>query len=217
MGESATPNPDYDSASASAGPAGASGPRLPPALSSGSRNPWPIHILSISAGQGLGDAGGVAVSADRVGTLAHRRIRFIGRLQPGSSGTRPTHGPISRHGLLLTGVVVNAFLSAVILFLASSREVNSSTRPYLAHGQHDGGGVSFSGSAEAVSSQASSPSHPQPQLNVISVGTTTRSIGVPVERIVGRAIAAFITAVAVNLSGLIGSRTHRPEVGSSSG
>jgi iron complex transport system permease protein len=112
-------------------------------------------------------------------------------------------------GLLLTGVVVNAFLSAVILFLASvakSQQFYATVFWLMGNMAEEeflvlwvGGGCIVAGVVALFLLG--------PQLNVISVGSQdARSIGVPAERIemAAFAIAAFITAVAVSLSGLIG-------------
>jgi iron complex transport system permease protein len=112
-------------------------------------------------------------------------------------------------GLLLAGVVVNAFLSALILFLTSLAKSqqfyatifwlmgNLSEEDFFVLWVSGGGIV-----AGLVGLFFFSP-----QLNIISVGAAdARSAGVPVERVefAAFAIAAFITAVAVSLSGLIG-------------
>jgi iron complex transport system permease protein len=112
-------------------------------------------------------------------------------------------------GLLLTGVVVNAFFSAVILFLASvaKDEQFYATVFWLMGNMTEeeffvlwlAGGCIIAGVVGLF--------FLSPQLNVISVGSNdARSIGVPVGRVevAAFAIAAFITAVAVSLSGLIG-------------
>jgi iron complex transport system permease protein len=112
-------------------------------------------------------------------------------------------------GLLLTGVAVNAFFSAVILFLASiarSQQFYATIFWLMGNMAEEeplvlwvGGGCIAAGIVALF--------FLSPYLNVISMGYhDARSIGIPVERIemAAFAIAAFITAVAVSLSGLVG-------------
>lgn len=171
------------------------------------------YILGISSGAGLGAM--IAVIGGLGWTLWGRSpiavFAFLGAL--GTVwlvwGIGRLTGKYQVTGLLLAGVVVNAFFSAVIMFLVS-----------IARGQHlystlfwlmgnlaeedffvlwvGGGGIAAGLIALFFLG---------PQLNIISVGhQDARSIGVPVAKIefAAFAISAFITAVAVSLSGLIG-------------
>jgi iron complex transport system permease protein len=171
------------------------------------------YILGISSGAGLGVIlailGGlgwtlwgrspVAVCAF-VGALATVWLVWgIGRIT-------------GRHhvtGLLLAGVVVNAFFSALIMFLTSiakGQQLYATIFWLMGNITEEeflvlwvGGGCIVAGVIGLFLLS--------PQLNIISVGHhDARSAGVPVERIemAAFALAAFITAVAVSLSGLIG-------------
>ena len=171
------------------------------------------YILGISSGAGLGAM--LAVLGGLGWTLWGRSpialFAFVGAL--GTVWLVWGIGRLTgRHhvtGLLLAGVVVNAFLSAMILFLTSiarSQQFyatifwlmgNLSEEDFLVLWVSGGGilagivGLFFLG----------------PQLNIISVGYhDARSVGVAVEKVefAAFAMAAFITAVAVSLSGLIG-------------
>jgi len=171
------------------------------------------YILGISSGAGLGVI--VAILSGLTWTLWGRSpialFAFLGAL--GTVwlvwGIGRSAGKYHVTGLLLAGVVVNAFLSALIMFLTSVAQSqhlyatifwlmgNMTEEDFLVLWVGGGGivaglvGLFFLG----------------PQLNIISVGSQdARSVGVPVERIelAAFALAAFITAVAVSLSGLIG-------------
>ncbi len=171
------------------------------------------YILGISSGAGLGAMlaviGGfgwtvwgrspIAVSAF-IGALATVWLVWgLGRLT----------GRYHVTGLLLTGVVVNAFLSAVILFLASvarSQQFYATVFWLMGNMTEEDFSVLWVGGG-CIMAGVVALFFLSPQLNIISVGDRdARSIGVPVERIemAAFAIAAFITAVAVSLSGLIG-------------
>jgi iron complex transport system permease protein len=171
------------------------------------------YILGISSGAGLGVI--LAILSGIGWTLWGRSpialFAFVGAL--GTVwlvwGIGRITGRYHVTGLLLAGVVVNAFLSAMIMFLTSvakSQQLyatifwlmgNIAEEEFLVLWVGGGGivagivGLFFLG----------------PQLNILSVGDRdARSVGVPVERVqlTAFAIAAFITAVAVSLSGLIG-------------
>lgn len=218
---SATPNPDYEILMRVRVPRVLLAALVGAALAASGvvfqgllRNPLADpYILGISSGAGLGAMlaviGGfgwtvwgrspIAVSAF-LGALATVWLVWgLGRLT----------GRYHVTGLLLTGVVVNAFLSAVILFLASiarSQQFYATVFWLMGNMTEEdflvlwvGGGCILAGVVALF--------FLSPQLNIISVGhQDARSIGVPVERIemAAFAIAAFITAVAVSLSGLIG-------------
>jgi len=171
------------------------------------------YILGISSGAGLGAM--LAVISGCSWTLWGRSpiavFAFAGAL-----GTvwlvwavgRVT-GKFHLTGLLLAGVVVNAFFSAVIMFLISiarSQQLHATMFWLMGNMTEEdffvlwvGGGCVAAGIA-ALFLLA-------PKLNAIGFGPEdARSIGVNVERtqLAAFAISAFITAVAVSLSGLIG-------------
>lgn len=217
----ATPNPDYEifvqfrvprillAALVGAALAGA-GVVLQALL----RNPLADpYILGISSGAGLGAM--LAVISGFGWTLWGRSpiavFAFAGAL--GTVwlvwGIGRITGRYHVTGLLLAGVVVNAFLSAMIMFLTSIAKGqqlyatifwlmgNITEEDFLVLWVGGGGIVAGVIGLFFLS----------PQLNIISVGYyDARSVGVPVEKIelAAFAIAAFITAVAVSLSGLIG-------------
>lgn len=171
------------------------------------------YILGISSGAGLGAI--IAVLSGFGWTLWGRSpiavFAFMGAL--GTVwlvwGIGRITGKYHVTGLLLAGVVVNAFFSAVIMFLASiarSQQFYATVFWLMGNMMEEdffvlwigGGGITAGLIALFLLS---------PQLNIISVGSQdARSIGIPVERVefAAFALAAFITAVAVSLSGLIG-------------
>jgi iron complex transport system permease protein len=171
------------------------------------------YILGISSGAGLGVI--LAIIGGLGWTLWGRSpvavCAFVGALSAVWLvwGIGRITGRYHVTGLLLAGVVVNAFLSALILFLTSIAKGqqlyatifwlmgNITEEDFLVLWVGGGGIV-----AGAIGLFLLSP-----QLNIISVGHhDARSVGVPVERVelAAFALAAFITAVAVSLSGLIG-------------
>ncbi len=171
------------------------------------------YILGISSGAGLGAI--FAVLSGFGWTLWGRSpiaiFAFVGAL--GTVwlvwGIGRLTGKYHVTGLLLAGVVVNAFFSAAIMFLASiakSQQFYATVFWLMGNMMEEdffvlwvgGGGITAGLAALFLLG---------PQLNIISIGSQdARSIGVPVERIelAAFALAAFITAVAVSLSGLIG-------------
>lgn len=112
-------------------------------------------------------------------------------------------------GLLLAGVVVNAFFSAVIMFLVSiakSQHLHSTIFWLMGNLTEEDFFVLWVG-AGCVTAGIASLSFLGAQLNAISFSPDdARSLGINVERtqLAAFAIAAFITAIAVSLSGLIG-------------
>jgi iron complex transport system permease protein len=112
-------------------------------------------------------------------------------------------------GLLLAGVVVNAFFSALIMFLTSvakSEQVHSTIFWLMGNMVEEsflvlwlGGGCVLAGVAALF--------FISPKLNALSFGDDqAKSMGVDTvrTRTIAFAVAAFITAIAVSLSGLIG-------------
>lgn len=171
------------------------------------------YILGISSGAGLGAI--IAVLGGMSWTLWGRSpiavfafagalgtvwlVWFIARLTGKSSIT----------GLLLAGVVVNAFFSAVIMFLTSiakSQQIHSTIFWLMGNISEEDFLVLWV-SAGFVIAGMFALFCISPQLNVLSFGEDdARSIGVNTARtrIVAFAVAAGITAVAVSLSGLVG-------------
>jgi iron complex transport system permease protein len=126
-------------------------------------------------------------------------VWFIGRLTGKSHVT----------GLLLAGVVVNAFFSAVIMFLisvAKGQQVYATIFWLMGNMTEEDFLVLWLG-AGCVAAGMLALFYISPQLNAISFGEDdARSMGVNTARTrtIAFAVAALITAVAVSLSGLIG-------------
>ena len=171
------------------------------------------YILGISSGAGLGAV--IAVISGFNWTLWGRSpiavfafagalgtvwlVWLIGRLAGRSNVT----------GLLLAGVVVNAFFSAVIMFLTSiakSDQVHSTIFWLMGNITEEEWFVLWL-SGGCVTAGVIALFWISPQLNVISFGEDdAHSMGVStaVIQTVAFAVAAAITAVAVSLSGLVG-------------
>jgi len=171
------------------------------------------YILGISSGAGLGTI--IAVISGFSWTLWGRSpiavfafagamgtvwlVWFIGRVTGKSHVT----------GLLLAGVVVNAFFSAVIMFLTSiakSQQMQTTIFWLMGNMTEEDFLVLWLG-AGCVAAGMLALFYISPQLNAISFGEDdARSMGVNTARtrIIAFAVAAFITAVAVSLSGLVG-------------
>lgn len=171
------------------------------------------YILGISSGAGLGVM--LALISGIGWTLWGRSpialFAFVGALATVWLvwGIGRITGKHHVTGLLLAGVVVNAFLSALIMFLTSvaqSQQLYATIFWLMGNMTEEdflvlwvGGGCIGAGLVGLF--------FLCPQLNIISVGShDARSVGVAVERVelASFALAAFITAVAVSLSGLIG-------------
>ncbi len=171
------------------------------------------YILGISSGAGLGAM--LAIISGIGWTLWGRSpvavFAFVGAL--GTVwlvwGIGRVTGKHYVTGLLLAGVVVNAFLSAMIMFLTSvakSQQLYATIFWLMGNITEEdflvlwvGGGCIGAGIVGLF--------FLSPQLNIISIGYhDAKSVGIPVERVelAAFAISAFITAVAVSLSGLIG-------------
>jgi iron complex transport system permease protein len=171
------------------------------------------YILGVSSGAGLGAM--IAVIGGLSWTLWGRSpiavFAFAGAL--GTVwlvwGIGRVTGKYQVTGLLLAGVVVNAFFSAMIMFLVSiakGQQLHSTLFWLMGNMTEEDFFVLWVGGGGIVAG-IFALFFLGPQLNVISVGREdARSIGIPVERIefAAFAISAFITAVAVSLSGLIG-------------
>jgi iron complex transport system permease protein len=171
------------------------------------------YILGISSGAGLGAI--IAVISGLNWTLWGRSpiavfafagalgtvwlVWFVGRLA----------GKFHVTSLLLAGVVVNAFFSAVIMFLTSiakGHQVWSTIFWLMGNMAEENFRVLWMG-AGCVIAGILALYYVSPQLNALSFGEDdARSMGVnPARtRTIAFAVAAFITAIAVSLSGLIG-------------
>ena len=171
------------------------------------------YILGISSGAGLGVI--IAVISGVGWTLWGRSpiaifafvgamgtvwlVWLIGRLTGKSHVT----------GLLLAGVVVNAFFSAVIMFLTSiakSQQIHSTIFWLMGNMAEENFSVLWL-SAGCVIAGIIALFYISPQLNALSFGIEdAKSMGINTAgtQTIAFAIAAAITAVAVSLSGLIG-------------
>jgi len=171
------------------------------------------YILGISSGAGLGAI--IAVIGGLNWTLWGRSpiavfafagalgtvwlVWFIGRFTGRAHVT----------GLLLAGVVVNAFFSAVIMFLTSVAKAQQvySTIFWLMGNMTEEDFPVLWVSAGCVATGILALFYISPQLNALSFGQDdARSMGINTSRtrIIAFSVAAAITAVAVSLSGLIG-------------
>jgi iron complex transport system permease protein len=171
------------------------------------------YILGISSGAGLGTM--IAVISGVGWTLWGRTPVAIFAFA-GAMGTVcivwMIGGLTARYhitGLLLAGVVVNAFFSSVIMFLTSvakSQQVHSTIFWLMGNMVEEEFGVLwFEGGL--VAAGVAALFYLGPQLNVLSLGTEqARSVGINTGRIQFFAvmIASAITAIAVSLSGLVG-------------
>jgi len=171
------------------------------------------YILGISSGAGLGAT--IAASAGLDWTLWGRSpmavcafagalatvwlVWWLGRLARGAGPT----------GLLLAGVVVNAFFGALIMFVTSlsgSRQVQTTIFWLMGNMTEETFPVLWISGGCIVASVAALYLL-GPLLNAISFGRAdARSLGINTSKVAmaSFAIAAFVTAVAVSLSGLIG-------------
>lgn len=171
------------------------------------------YILGISSGAGLGAI--IAVMTGFNWTMWGRSpiavfafagalgtvwlVWFIGRLT----------GKFRVTGLLLAGVVVNAFFSAVIMFLTSIAESQHlyATIFWLMGNMTEEDSLVLWTGAGCVAAGIMALFYISPQLNALSFGEEdARSMGVNTARTrtIAFAVAAFITAITVSLSGLIG-------------
>lgn len=118
-------------------------------------------------------------------------------------------GKVHVTGLLLAGVVVNAFFSAVIMFLASIARSQQlySWMFWLMGNMTEADFLVLWIAGGFVAAGLVALFFLAPKLNAISFGAAdAQSLGVHVERtqLAAFAVSAFMTAVAVSLSGLVG-------------
>ncbi len=171
------------------------------------------YILGISSGAGLGAM--LAVVAGLNWTLWGRSPIAVFAFA-GASGTvwlvwfvgRLT-GKFHVTGLLLAGVVVNAFFSAVIMFITSIAQADKvyATIFWLMGNMTEEDFLTLWVGAGFVVGGMLALFFISPQLNALSLGgDDAMSMGVNVKRTrtIAFAVAAAITAIAVSLSGLIG-------------
>ncbi len=171
------------------------------------------YILGISSGAGLGAI--IAVISGFSWTLWGRSPIAVFAFA-GAIGTvwlvwsiGKVTGKSNVTGLLLAGVVVNAFFSAMIMFLTSiakSSQVHATIFWLMGNMSEEkfevlwfGGGITLAGIIALF--------YLSPQLNAISFGEKdAKSMGISTAKTqtIAFAIAASITAIAVSLSGLIG-------------
>lgn len=169
------------------------------------------YILGISSGAGLGAMIAIVFGLTFLGQSSIAVFAFVGAITTvwivWAIG-RIT-GKSSMTGLLLAGVVVNSFFSAVIMFLttiAKSSQVHS-TLFWLMGNIREESFMSLWITGGLLMAGIMSLYFISPQLNVISFGEAdARSMGINVGLVqtIAFAIAAFITAIAVSASGLVG-------------
>jgi iron complex transport system permease protein len=171
------------------------------------------YILGISSGAGLGamiavvsglswtvwGRSPIAVFAFAGASATVWLVWFIGRLT----------GKFHVTGLLLAGVVVNAFFSAVIMFITSIAKADRvyATMFWLMGNMTAEDFLTLWVAAGCVGGGMLALFFISPQLNALSLGADdARSMGVNITRTrtIAFGIAAAITAIAVSLSGLIG-------------
>ena len=171
------------------------------------------YILGISSGAGLGAT--LAIISGFSWTLWGRSpvavFAFAGALATVWLvwGIGRITGRFHVTGLLLAGVVVNAFFSAIILFLisvAKGQQLHATMFWLMGNMAEEDFLVLWIG-AGCVAAGVVSLYFLAPQLNAISFNPEdARSMGIHVERVqlLAFTMSAFVTAVAVSLSGLIG-------------
>lgn len=172
------------------------------------------YILGISSGAGLGAMLAVVTGWTWVlwGISSMAVCAFIGALCTiwlvwwigGYTGRT------SGTGLLLAGVVVNSFFSALILFLTSiakAREIQTTLFWLMGYITTPDKGSILSACAGFITAGIALLIFLAPHINVLSLGKAeARSLGIYPERvfIVTFMAAALITSIAVSLSGLVG-------------
>ena len=171
------------------------------------------YILGISSGAGLGAIVAVVtgIQVSFLGISSMGVLAFVGAI-----GTvwlvwwiGILAGSRQVTSLLLAGVVVNSFFSAVIMFLTSIMRSSSlqSTMLWLMGNIRDASGTDIAVSMICLLIAGVILYRLAPLLNVLSFGhNDAQAMGVNVTgiKLTAFATAAFVTAVAVSMSGLIG-------------
>jgi iron complex transport system permease protein len=219
--ESGSPNPDYEILMHIRVPrvllaaiVGAALAVAGVALQALLRNPLADpYILGISSGAGLGATLAIicGVSWTVWGRSPVALFAFAGALATVWLvwGIGRITGRFHVTGLLLAGVVVNAFFSAIIMFLisiAKGQQLHATMFWLMGNMAEESALVLWIGSG-CVAAGVVSLYFVAPQLNAISFNPEdARSMGVHVERVqlLAFSLSAFVTAVAVSLSGLVG-------------
>lgn len=120
-----------------------------------------------------------------------------------------THGRLPIHSLLLAGVILNAILTAVIMFITSIMEPARSAglMAWLMGSLTAPGWTGLIGIAVYVMAGTMFLLYQAPVLNVLTQGEeTARSLGIDTERTKKRlyALTALLTGAVVSVSGMIG-------------
>jgi iron complex transport system permease protein len=172
------------------------------------------YILGISSGAGLGGALAIMLTSV-LGSWAGVSVGIFAFV--GAFGTvwlvwligHFTTGRSSTTSLLLAGVVVNAFFSALIMFLTQIARSYQLREIWLwLMGSITEKSIAVIGaSAAAILSGLLGLFSIAQRLNVLTLGRTeAQGLGVATARtnLIAFALSAFVTSVAVSLSGLIG-------------
>ena len=171
------------------------------------------YILGVSSGAGLGAMVAIVLGLGTgfLGLSSQSVLAFCGAM--GAVWLVWLVGRFAGGGqitpLLLAGVVVNAFFSAIIMFItavARSQDVLASVLWLMGNMTEQSAIVLWLG-ATLIATGIIVLVRLTPQMNAISFGEDEAiALGVNTHRVrfVSFAVAAFITAVAVSLSGLIG-------------
>jgi len=171
------------------------------------------YILGVSSGAGLGAMIAIVlgIGAGFLGLSSQSVLAFCGAM--GSVWLVWLVGRFAGMGqitpLLLAGVVVNAFLSAIIMFItavARSQDVLASVLWLMGNMTEQSAIVLWLG-ATLIAAGIILLVRLTPQMNAISFGEEEAiALGVNTRRVrfLTFVVSAFITAVAVSLSGLIG-------------
>ncbi len=175
------------------------------------------YVLGVSSGAALGITaatllGGAAFSgAFSMGVLTVSIWGFVGGLATlvVIYTLAQSHGRLPIHGLLLAGVVLNAVLTALIMFMTSIMEPARSAGliAWLMGSVAVPGWSGLLGIAACVTAGAGWLLYHAPALNVLTQGEeTARSLGVDVERLKKRlyVVAALLVGAVVSVSGMIG-------------
>src|SRR5437867_3174414 len=171
------------------------------------------YILGVSGGAALGAIASAALGLDRAaGGWALRPLLAFA----GSASTiflifllARLRGRASNYPMLLTGVVVNAFFSALILFIITVADYTRFQQVFfwLVGNIEPPGWATLAALAAALAAGFAGLCALAGRMNLMSLGEEeARGLGVDVDRVKRAAIliASFVTAAAVSWSGLIG-------------